>query len=115
MGSGMVITIPDDFDATGTWEFVNDDPTNVHEAAMARLADGMTAADVVAWGESHFQGPLPIDGEFGSMGALGPGERGFITLEPGEPGEYVLICFVPGEDGIPHLGQGMVTPFTVGG
>jgi len=25
----------------------------------------------------------------------------------------VLICFVPGQDGIPHLGQGMVTPFTV--
>ena len=115
MGPGMVITIPDDFDATGTWEFVNDDPTNVHEAAMARLADGMTAADVVAWGESHFQGPLPIDGEFGSMGALGPGERAFITLDPGGPGDYVLICFVPGQDGIPHLGQGMVTPFTVGG
>jgi len=114
MGPGMVITIPDDFDATGTWEFVNDDPTNVHEAAMARLADGMTAADVVAWGESHFQGPLPIDGEFGSMGALGPGERAFITLDPGGPGDYVLICFVPGQDGIPHLGQGMVTPFTVG-
>ncbi|MET0458575.1 MAG: hypothetical protein ABW195_04975 [Ilumatobacteraceae bacterium] len=114
MGPGMVITIPDDFDATGTWEFVNDDPTNVHEAAMVRLADGKTAADVVAWGESHFQDPMPIDGEFGSMGALGPGERAFITLEPGEPGDYVLICFVPDQEGIPHLGQGMVTPFTVG-
>ncbi len=105
MGPGMVIAIPDDFDATGTWEFVNDDPNRLHEAAMARLADGMTAADVVAWGEVGIPGPVPIDGEFGSMGALGPGERAFITLEPGEPGDYVLICFVPGRTASPTSGR----------
>ena len=114
MGPGMVITIPDDFDATGTWEFVNDDPTNVHEAAMARLADGMTAADVVAWGESHFQGRSPSTASSAAWAPSAPASARFITLDPGGPGDYVLICFVPGQDGIPHLGQGMVTPFTVG-
>ena len=104
MGPGMVITIPDDFDATGTWEFVNDDPTNVHEAAGSprRRHDGCRRGRL---GRHGFQDPPPIEGEFGSMGALGPGQRAFITLDPGEPGDYALICFVPGQDGIPHLGQ----------
>ena len=48
------------------------------------------------------------------MGALGPGQRAWITIEPGEPGEYVLVCFVPGRDGIPHVMKGMVTPVTIG-
>jgi hypothetical protein len=115
LGPGMVIAVPDDFDATGTWEFVNEDPDEPHEAALVRLADGKTAADVATWGHGGFAGPPPFVGEFGSMGALGPGERAWITIEPGEPGEYALICFVPGRDGVPHLGQGMVTQVTVEG
>jgi hypothetical protein len=113
LGPGMVISAPDDFDATGTWEFVNVDPVEPHEAALVRLADGKTAADVATWGHEGFAGPPPFVGEFGSMGALGPGQRAWITIEPGAPGEYALICFVPGQDGIPHLGQGMVTQVTV--
>lgn len=30
-----------------------------------------------------------------------------------EPGSYVLVCFVPSPDGIPHLAKGMVWPLTV--
>ncbi len=115
IGPNMVIAVPDNFDGTGVWHFVNDDPALLHEAAMARLADGKTMDDVIAWGQGGFQGEVPFDGEFGSMGALGPGEQGWITLVPPGPGEYVLICFVPDESGMPHLGNGMVVPFTVAG
>ena len=55
------------------------------------------------------------DGEFGSMGALGPGERAWMTLVPPGPGDYALLCFVPDETGMPHLGDGMVVPFTLEG
>ena len=113
LGPGMVIHVPEDFDGTGTWEFVNDDESEVHEAAMVRLAAGKTVEDVIAWGEGGMQGEPPIDGEFGSMGALGPGQRAFITVDAPESGDYVMICFVPGRDGIPHLMKGMVSPFTV--
>ena len=57
------------------------------------------------------QGPSPIDGEFGSMGALGPGERAWMTLEPGAPA-LRAVCFIPGRDGIPHM-AGMLVEFTV--
>ena len=115
VGPNMVIAVPDNFDGTGVWHFVNDDPTLLHEAAMARLAEGKTMDDVIAWGQAGFAGELPFDGEFGSMGALGPGEQGWTTLVPPGPGNYVLICFVPDESGMPHLGNGMVVPFTVAG
>ena len=115
IGPNMVIAVPDNFDGTGVWHFVNDDPALIHEAAMARLAEGKSMDDVIAWGQAGFDGELPFDGEFGSMGALGPGEQGWTTLVPPGPGEYVLICFVPDESGMPHLGNGMVVPFTVAG
>jgi hypothetical protein len=113
MGPGMVIDLPDDFDGRGVWEFVNEDPKEVHEAAMVKLAAGKTADDVVDWFHGGPSTPPPFDGEFGSMGALGPGQRAWMTLEPGDPGDYVAICFIPGRDGIPHIAKGMVTPFTV--
>jgi uncharacterized cupredoxin-like copper-binding protein len=114
LGPGMVIDLPDDFDGTGTWEFVNQDTAEVHEAAVVRLAAGATAEDLVEWFHGDLSTPMPIEGEFGSMGALGPGQRAWIELTPAEPGDYVAICFVPGRDGIPHIAKGMITPFTVG-
>jgi hypothetical protein len=118
MGPGMVISVPEDFDGTGTWEFVNEDSEEVHEAALVKLTAGSTSDDLVEWFGGDHQTPPPIDGEFGSMGALGPGQRAWITIEPGEPGDpdgdYVLVCFVPGRDGIPHVMKGMVTPVTIG-
>ena len=108
MGPGMVIDVPDDFDGRGTWEFVNRDTEEVHEAAMVKLAAGATGQDLVDWFQRHVAAPPPIDGEFGSMGALGPGQRAWMTLEPGEPGDYVVVCFIPGRDGIPHIMKGMI-------
>ena len=113
MGPGMVIGVPDNFDGRGTWQFVNSDGNDVHEAALVKLAPGATAADVVQWAQS-FEGTPPFDGEFGSMGALGPGQHAWMTLDPGAPGDYVLICFIPGRDGKPHVMNGMVRPVTVG-
>jgi uncharacterized cupredoxin-like copper-binding protein len=114
LGPGMSIHVPEGFDARGVWKFVNDDPAEAHEAAMVRMAPGKHAADVVEWFHAGDESaPPPFGGDFGSMGALGPGETAWITLAPGEPGDYVLICFIPGRDGIPHVAKGMVTDITV--
>ncbi len=112
MGPDMVIEVPDDFDGRGVWEFVNRSSKDLHEAAMVKLAAGKTGQDLVDWFH-EMSGPPPIDGEFGSMGALGPGQRAWMTLEPGEPGDYVLVCFIPGDDFIPHVAQGMFREFSV--
>ena len=46
------------------------------------------------------------------FGALDGGQRGWITADL-KPGDYVLICFIPGDDGVPHFSKGMLTSFTV--
>ena len=112
LGPGMRIDVPEDFDGRGVWEFVNVDPDEVHEAAVVKLPPGTTGQDLVEWFHDP-QGPPPIEGEFGSMGALGPGQRAWIELEPGEPGRYLAVCFIPGRDGIPHLAKSMFVEFDV--
>ena len=115
MGPGMVIDVPEDFDGTGTWEFVNDDTEEVHEAALVKLTAGIQPDDVVEWFGGDHQTPPPIDGEFGSMGALGPGPAGVDhDWSRASPATTCAICFVPGRDGIPHVMKGMVTPVTIG-
>ena len=82
---GMRIDLPEDFDGRGVWKFVNVDPDEVHEAAMVKLAAGTSSQDLIDWFHDP-QGPPPIEGEFGSMGALGPGQQAWMTLEPGDRG-----------------------------
>lgn len=51
------------------------------------------------------------------MGALGPGHEAWVvTFEEGtlKPGPYSLICWVPADDGRPHLMNGMFEDVTVG-
>jgi hypothetical protein len=116
VGPEMRITVPEGFDATGVWRFENLDQELVHEAAAVRLAPGATAETLVQWFHT-MEGPPPILGEFGSMGAIGPGNEGWIDFDasPLEAGDYALVCFIPGDDGIPHVAQGMIAGFTVSG
>jgi hypothetical protein len=112
LGPEMRLTVPDDFDATGVWRFENRDDEQVHEAALYRLADGSTVDDLIDWSHT-FEGPPPVSGGFGSMGALGAGRQAWVDLAGVEPGDYALICWIPGAAGLPHLSQGMVAPVTV--
>jgi hypothetical protein len=116
LGPDMRIAVPDGFDATGVWRFENRDGSLTHEAAMVRLASGATAEDVVNWFHTQ-EGPPPIEGEFGSMGAIGPGNEAWIDFDasPLDPGEYAMVCFLPGADGLPHVFNGMIAQITVGG
>ena len=67
---GMVINVPEDFDGTGTWEFVNEDIDNTDVRSPRggpRQADGwLHVDDLVEWFGGDHQTPPPIDGEFGS-------------------------------------------------
>lgn len=113
LGPGMRIDVPDEFDGSGTWRFENADDQQVHEAALVQLADGSTVEALIEWFHAP-QGPPPIVAEIGAMGALGPGQEAWMTLDDLEPGDYALVCFVPGADGVQHVTNGMVSTFTVG-
>lgn len=82
-----------------------------HEVFIAKLAPGMTPAQLVAWIEKP-EGPPPAEAIGGTVGI----EKGLSNLVHLDltPGEYALICFVPDlKDGKPHFVHGMMKQITV--
>ncbi len=48
----------------------------------------------------------------GGPSGIGPGGQSEAVVDL-QAGDYVLLCFIAGADGIPHLAKGMVQPLTV--
>ena len=48
----------------------------------------------------------------GGVAALGPGGQGSATINLAQ-GAYVMICFIPDQNGVPHFALGMSTPLIV--
>lgn len=48
----------------------------------------------------------------GGPAGVGAGEISDVTLNVA-PGQYTLVCFLSGADGIPHVGKGMMKSLTV--
>jgi len=61
-------------------------------------------------GGMHMGGPAPEP--MGGPNAVGPGQTFNATLNLTE-GEYALLCFIPGADGMPHAAHGMTKKLTV--
>jgi uncharacterized cupredoxin-like copper-binding protein/plastocyanin len=85
-----------------------------HQAMVFRFEEG---ADLAAFGAAAASDPsgvsaLALVEGFGGPNAVPPGGSR-STTQILEPGDYVLICVLPGEDGAPHAAHGMVLPFTV--
>lgn len=86
--------------------------SQVHEAFLAKLASGKTAADLLHWMEK-WEGPPPAMPVGGITGIeAGASQKVVVSLEPGT---YAWYCFVPdAKDGREHVHHGMVKEFTVG-
>lgn len=83
----------------------------LHHLAVAKLEQGHTIEDL----QKAPPGPPPE--WFKTIGgpnapALGGSASATVTLEPGN---YVLMCFIPSPDGKPHFMKGMMKPLTVTG
>jgi uncharacterized cupredoxin-like copper-binding protein len=82
-----------------------------HEVVLLRLEPGKTPQDVMAWEQTR-NGPPPAM-PVGGTSLLSTGQSNLVTLDF-QPGEYVLLCFVPDAgDGKPHVAHGMVRQITV--
>jgi hypothetical protein len=91
-------------------QFTND-AGQIHEAFIARLQPGKTAADLTAW-EKNPATSFPAV-PMGGITGIEPGAVQSIVVDL-EPGRYVLICFVPDAgDGRPHHAHGMVKEIDV--
>lgn len=95
---------------------ISNDGTELHEAIMFRLKEGKTMADFQAFMEASGDGPPEGEPPMEEAGGvfLSPGNTTYTTLDL-EPGNYILLCFLPSEknDMTPHFMMGMVTEVAV--
>ncbi|HKS17442.1 MAG TPA: hypothetical protein VJU16_09030 [Planctomycetota bacterium] len=83
-----------------------------HHAVLVKLAEGKTLADF----QAAMMSPTTPDWMSfpGSPAAIMPNDTSNATTQL-EPGQYILVCFVPAPDGMPHVAKGMARPFVVAG
>ncbi|HEY8523891.1 MAG TPA: hypothetical protein VIL48_02935 [Acidimicrobiales bacterium] len=86
-----------------------------HQAMLLRLNEGEDVASFTAAAAADPSGveAFGVIEAFGGPNGVGPGET-VSSTQVLEEGDYLLICVIPGEDGVPHAAHGMVTPFSVG-
>jgi hypothetical protein len=94
-------------DAGPTTFTMTNDGALAHVMAVLQAAEGVTAEE--AFGSED---PEAVAAFYGSYVAR-PGEQAVLTFEV-EPGEYMMFCYLPTTEGVPHLALGMMQPFTVG-
>ena len=91
---------------------VNNNGEEDHEAQLLQFAPDVSVEDfLAAFGAGEPEGPPP-GAPNGGLNAIQVGGHGYFTVLF-TPGNYVLICFVSDETGVPHVEKGMVLTFTV--
>lgn len=92
-----------------TFHLMNEGP-DWHHMSLFRLEDGHTMAElheaIAAQQEPTWMHAV------GGPNAPFAGGTAEATMNL-EPGNYVMLCFVPTADGVPHIAKGMVRPLTV--
>ena len=86
----------------------------LHHQQMIKLPEGMTAAGFFAALEVMEDGGEEPEGlELrGGNSVLSPGANSTTTLDL-ESGNYVMLCFLPNPEGVPHFALGMALPISV--
>jgi uncharacterized cupredoxin-like copper-binding protein len=92
---------------------LKNDGAEDHHAQIISLPEGMTAEDALGMlatqGEAEALASVTLAG---GPAAVAPGgvSKAVVQLEPGE---HLIICAIPGPDGVPHVAKGMFAAFTV--
>jgi hypothetical protein len=93
-----------------TIKIVNKGPQD-HEIEIARMAQGKTSKDLLAW-VGKMEGPPPGNA-LGGVAGTATGTTAYVTVDL-PAGDYALFCFVPDmKDGKPHFMHGMTKDFKV--
>lgn len=83
-----------------------------HHAQFARIKDGQSLDQFLAALQKGQEGALPLVSLEGGPAAIAPNGTEEVRLDL-KAGQYVLLCFIPSPDGVPHLAKGMVKPLRV--
>lgn len=90
------------------FEFTNEGDA-AHEMAIFKLGEGVVLDDLLASeDEATDEEAQEAGGTFAP-----PGEGGVFANTDLEPGDYAVVCFIPGPDGKAHYELGMKTTFVV--
>ena len=95
-----------------TFHLVNQGPS-LHHLQLIKLNEGKTGDDFLAALKAGGP-PAPWAVLAGGPNPPEPGSTTTATVML-EPGNYIIVCFVPALDGMPHLMKGMLRPLTVVG
>lgn len=85
----------------------------IHQVGLIRLDSAKTPADLLKAMKAPGQMPKWAV-EVAGVNPPAPGRSAEATLTL-EPGNYVLVCFVPSPDGVPHIAKGMSRPLVITG
>lgn len=86
--------------------------SELHHAQFLLLNAGVTLEQ---FGAALKQGPdaaFALGTVAGGAGMVAPNGTSEVMLDL-KPGQYMIACFIPGADHIPHLAKGMTLPLTV--
>lgn len=84
-----------------------------HHAMFMLLNDGKTAADLgAAAAKDGLGGLFRVATSLGGPASVSAGYSSTVVLDL-KAGNYVIICVIPDDDGIPHMAKGMALPITV--
>jgi hypothetical protein len=86
----------------------------IHHAQFLRLNDGITPQQFVAALQQDPEAAAALGTDAGGPGAVSPGKSTTI-IQDLSAGTYVMLCFISGDDGVPHIAKGMVRSFEVSG
>ncbi len=95
-----------------TW-LIENEGTQWHEFAIARIDDAMSVADLRTFINGITSGEAEPEGDLFFFAPMTPGERAWLNMDL-EPGTYVIGCFLPDfHSGHAHAELGMVQIFNV--
>jgi uncharacterized cupredoxin-like copper-binding protein len=103
---------PDSVPAGLTTVRLVSDGKEMHHVQFVKLDSGKTVADF----EKALKNPGPPPRWAVDHGGVNPPRPGGGIAEATqqlEPGNYAIVCFVPGPDGVPHVMKGMARALTV--
>ena len=96
-----------------TLRLVTNPGPEMHQVGLIRLDSAKTPADL--FNAMKTPGPMPKWAvEVAGVNPPAPGQTADATINL-EPGSYLLVCFVPSADGVPHIAKGMSRPLAVTG
>ncbi len=105
-------SLPDTISAGLTTIEMTNGGKQMHHAVFFRLEQGKHLPDLLA-AMAKQEMPMwavPVGGPNGPA----PGGLASVTVNL-KPGQYALVCVIPGPDGMPHVTKGMAKEITVAG